>query len=186
MIELLSLELVKKNYVTDQIVLDIGYDIENLNNPNIKKMYTGDVIIDNYGRYVPKSVHGTIKIDHKTSSTKIISEYCLKLFEKIANPILLVKRINMAVCNLIDETNLKKQIISEQLDLFTNYEEIDKRKKQVQKEEQNEKTIQKIILDIKDKYGKNAILRGMNLLEGATTKERNEQIGGHRRWKKDT
>ena len=175
MTELLSLDLVKKNLVTNQIVLEIGYDIDNLTDPEIKGKYNGEVTTDRYGRKVPKHAHGTINIDHKTSSTKIIMEATLNLYERIINKDLLVRRLNITannVTNIADE----KEKSYEQIDLFTNYEEINKRKKQ----EEKEKNLQYTMINIKKKYGKNAIVKGMNLQKEGTTIERNGQIGGHR------
>ena len=175
MTELLSLDLVKKNLVTNQIVLEIGYDIDNLTNPEIKGKYNGEVTTDRYGRKVPKHAHGTINIDHKTSSTKIIMEATLNLYERIINKDLLVRRLNITannVTNIADE----KEKSYEQIDLFTNYEEINKNRKK----EADELRIQKAMIDIKQKYGKNAIVKGMNLQKEGTTIERNGQIGGHR------
>ena len=175
MTELLSLDLVKKNLVTNQIVLEIGYDIDNLTNPEIKGKYNGEVTTDRYGRKVPKHAHGTINIDHKTSSTKIIMEATLNLYERIINKDLLVRRLNITannVTNIADE----KEKSYEQIDLFTNYEEVNKNRKK----EADELRIQKAMIDIKQKYGKNAIVKGMNLQKEGTTIERNGQIGGHR------
>lgn len=175
MTELLSLDLVKKNLVTNQIVLDVGYDIDNLTNPVIKAKYNGEVTTDRYGRKIPKHAHGTINIDHKTSSTKIIMEATVNLYERIINKDLLVRRLNITannVTNIADE----KEKAYEQIDLFTNYEEINKNRKK----ENDELKIQKAMIDIKQKYGKNAIVKGMNLQKEGTTIERNSQIGGHR------
>jgi len=173
MAELLSLELVRDNLVTNQIVLDIGYDIDNLIIPEINKSYTGDITTDRYGRKVPKNAHGTINIDHNTSSTKIIIDNVINLYERIVNKKLLVRRINITVNNLINESQIKNDY--EQIDLFTNYEDVKKKRKK----EEDEKKIQKAMLNIKEKFGKNAILKGINLQEEGTTIERNMQIGGH-------
>ena len=175
MTELLSLDLVKKNLVTNQIVLEIGYDIDNLTDPEIKGKYNGEVTTDRYGRKVPKHAHGTINIDHKTSSTKIIMEATVNLYERIINKDLLVRRLNITannVTNIADE----KEKSYEQIDLFTNYEEVNKNRKK----EADELRIQKAMIDIKQRYGKNAIVKGMNLQKEGTTIERNGQIGGHR------
>ena len=174
MTELLTLDLVKKNLVTNQIVLTIGYDTENLTNKNIH--FTGEVTTDRYGRKIPKHAHGTINLDHKTSSTKLILEAAVKLYEKIINKELLVRRINITANNVIDIVQLKKEFSCEQLNLFTDY----KQKVESEKEEQQERQLQKAMLNIKDKYGKNAIIKGMNLQEAGTTIDRNSQIGGHR------
>ena len=176
----LVLDLVEKHLKTNQLVLTIGYDIENLTNPQIVRFYNGDITTDNYGRSVPKHSHGTINIDHMTSSTKIITNEVIKLYDRITNPILLIRRINLTACNLVDEDYKENKVVVEQLDIFTNYETFNKQKEKNIKEEQEEKKIQKTLLDIKRKYGKNAILKGMNLEEGATAKDRNEEVGGHK------
>ena len=176
MTELLTLDLVEKNLVTNQIVLTVGYDIENLTDPYISNSYNGEITIDRYGRKIPKHAHGTINLDHKTSSTKIIMEATMKLYERIMNKKLLVRRINITANNVVDEETFKQEKTFEQIDLFTNYQE----KVEKRKEEQTEKELQKAMIDIKKKYGKNAILKGMNLQQGGTTIERNGQIGGHK------
>ena len=176
MTELLTLDLVKKNLVTSKMVLTIGYDIENLSNPEISKLYLGEVTLDHYGRKVPKSAHGTINIDHKTSSTKIITNSVMELYEKIINKKLLVRRINITAENVVNEDDYKNNKKFEQIDLFIDYNEIENQ----QKKEKLEKELQKAVLDIKTKYGKNAVLKGMNFIEGGTTIERNGQIGGHK------
>lgn len=171
MSDLLSLDLVKKKYLTNQIVLTIGYDIENLKDGN----YNGEIKIDMYGREIPKHAHGTINIDHYTQSSKIITEKVTELFERIINNKLLVKRINISANNLIKE-NKKQEKIIKQFDIFTSIEEQDNEIK----EEKTEQKLQQTMLEIKQKYGKNSILKAMNLEEGATTIERNKQIGGHK------
>ena len=176
MVELLSLELVEKDYVTDYIVLDINYDVSNLNN----NKYDGEVVIDYYGRRAPKASHGTIRIDHHTSSTKIITSYTLKLFDKIINKKLLSRRINISFGNLVKDSELKNERIYQQLDLFSNNNIVVKDKENELIGENGEKKIQRAIIDIKNKFGKNAILKGMNLEEGATTIDRNNQVGGHK------
>ena len=175
MTELLALDLVKKNLVTNQIVLDIGYDIDNLTNPTISDFYCGEITIDRYGRKVPKHAHGTVNIDHKTSSCKVITEHVMNLYKRIMNDKLLVRRINITANNVVNEDNVKEDSY-EQIDLFIDYNELNKKRKK----EKDEKEIQKAMLDIKNKYGKNAILKGMNLQKDGTTIERNAQIGGHK------
>lgn len=174
MTELLVLDLVDKHVVTNQIVLDVGYDIENLTNKNID--YNGEITIDRYGRSVPKHAHGTINLDHKTSSNKLIGESVMKLYDRIIDKRLLARRINITANNIISEEQAEKENKFEQIDLFTDYTEVE-RKNEKEKKERN---LQKSILDIKKKYGKNAILKGMNFEEGGTTIERNEQVGGHK------
>ena len=176
MTELLALDLVEKHLVTDQIVLTIGYDVENLKNSSIRKLYNGEITEDRYGRKVPKHAHGTVNLDHKTSSTKLIMEAVMNLYDRIINDKLLTRRINITANKVIRETEIDKNNEYEQIDLFTNYEEINKRKKQ----EEKEKNLQYTMINIKKKYGKNAILKGMNLVEGGTTIERNGQVGGHK------
>ena len=176
MVELLTLDMVDKNYVTNQIVLDIGYDIDNLTNSS----YNGEVTTDHYGRKVPKPAHGTIRIDHHTSSTKTISDKTIELFERIINKKLHTRRINITVCNLVNENQVKDEVVYQQLDLFSNNKINTKLKEKELKAEEQEKKVQKAIIDIKKKYGKNAILKAMNLEEGGTTIERNSQVGGHK------
>ena len=175
----LALDLVSKKLLTEQLVMTIVYDIENLTNPSISNKYFGEITIDSYGRKIPKHSHGTINLNQLTSSSNIITEGFINLFDRISNPILLVRKLNLSVNKLISEDNKKNQKVIEQIDLFTNYEEREKRKKQEIINETKEKEIQKVMLEIKNKYGKNAILKGMNIIEGATTIERNQQIGGH-------
>ena len=180
MIDLLVLDLVDKHLVTDQIVLTIGYDIENLTNPETRKKYTGSITIDHYGRKIPKHAHGTINLKQHTSSTKLIMEATLKLFDRIIDQNLLVKRINISANHIVDESTIIHKKTYDQLDLFTDYDEMKKKQEKEEIELKKEKDLQKAILDIKKKYGKNSVLKGMNLEEGATTKDRNEQIGGHK------
>lgn len=181
MCDQLSLDLVKKKLVTNQLVLTIGYDIENLKNPDICESYKGEIMIDHYGRKIPKYSHGTININHKTSSSKIIREEVVKQYNKIVNKNLLIKRINISANNLVNESIIKEEIIYEQFDLFSDNEKIDRNNKKQKIEEEQERNLQNTILNIKNKYGKNSILKVMNLEEGATTIDRNNQIGGHRK-----
>lgn len=176
MAEALSLDLVRKNLVTDKLVLTIGYDVSNLSNQDIASSYKGEVTVDYYGRKVPKHAHGTINIDHKTSSTKIITNAIMELYEKIINKDLLARRITLEACGVVNEDYYNNTKPYEQMDLFTDYNELDKSRKK----EKLEKELQKTVINIKTKYGKNAILKGMNFLEGGTTIERNGQIGGHK------
>jgi DNA polymerase V len=177
MTDLLVLDLVEKHYVTDNISLTVGYDIDNLTGD---KSYFGEVTTDHYGRKVPKPAHGTIRLDYKTSSTKIIMNAVTKLFDKIVDKNLLVRRVNISFNGLVREENIKEEKVIEQYDLFTDYEKLEKDKK-IEKENQKiEKKLQETMIDIKKKYGKNSILKAMNLEEGATTIERNSQIGGHK------
>ena len=180
MVDNLVLDLVEKKLKASQFVLTIGYDIDNLTNPKISKLYNGEITTDMYGRKIPKHAHGTINIDHKTSSTTIIMNEVLKLYDRITNPILLVRRINLVASNVVSEDKVENKPQRQQLDLFTNYQEQDElNKKQIEREKEDAK-IQKTILELKRRYGKNAILKGMNLEEGATAIERNREVGGHK------
>lgn len=180
MIDNLALDMVEKHYLTDHLVLTVGYDIENLTNYQIRRLYDGEIIKDHYGRDVPKSAHGTIRLDHKTSSSKLLSKALLKLYDRISNPILLVRRINIAVCNLVFEDDEKNKAIYQQFDIFSNIEEEASKKERELYDEKEEKKLQQVMIDIKNKYGKNSILKAMNLQDGATARERNEQVGGHK------
>lgn len=176
MTELLTLELVDKHLITSQLVLTIGYDTENLTNEKIRKMYDGETTIDRYGREIPKHAHGTVNLNHKTASTKIIIDAVMELFDRIINDKLLVRRINITANNVVNEKEGEKANNYEQVDLFTDYKKLEKEREK----ENAEKEIQKAMIEIKRKYGKNAIIKGMNLEEGGTTIERNRQIGGHK------
>ncbi len=180
MVDNLSLQLVEKHLVTNQIVLTIGYDIDNLTNPKISSLYDGEITTDPYGRSIPKHSHGAVNINHRTSSSKVMIEEVMKLYKKIVNPILLVRRINVTACNLVSENFEDNKPSFNQLDLFSNYEEVSKKLEKDKLDEENERKIQKTLLDIKKKYGKNSILKGMNYIEGATAKDRNTEIGGHK------
>ncbi|MDF2948127.1 MAG: domain protein DNA-repair protein, partial [Sedimentibacter sp.] len=180
MTDLLVLDLVDKRLVTNQLVLTVGYDIENLSNVKIKKSYNGTITTDYYGRTVPKSAHGTANLGRQTSSTKLILDAVNELFERIVDKKLLIRRINITANHVVDEAIIQKTDNFEQLDLFTDYEDVKKKKEEEEVELMREKKMQKAMLEIKKKYGKNAIIKGMNLEEGATTLERNKQIGGHK------
>ena len=174
MTDLLVLDLVDKGFVTDQVVLTVGYDIESADDN-----YTGQVTTDHYGRKVPKSAHGSINLGKKTSSTRIIIEAVTALYDRIVDKNLLVRRMYVVANHIVSE----REVVEEapvQLDLFTDYEALKKLQAEEEKELAREKEIQKAMLKIKKKYGKNAILKGMNLEEGATTIERNRQVGGHK------
>ena len=178
MTELLVLDLVRKRLVTKQIVLNIGYDRESLTGDRAQK-YTGPVTMDHYGRKVPKHAHGTGNIDHYTSSTHTIMEAVLELYDRVVNRNLLIRRVNIAACNLISEDDVPEDKPM-QLDMFTDYEAVDREKKAQQAAEEKERKLQRVTLAIQDRFGKNAMLKGMNLMEGGTTIDRNGQIGGHK------
>ncbi len=180
MTDQMVLDLVDKGLVTDQIVLTIGYDIENLSDPKRRKMYKGAMTTDHYGRQIPKHAHGTTNLKRQTSSTQMIMDAVMELYDRIVDKNLLIRRITITANKLIDERFAKQPDAYEQMDLFTDYKELERTQKKEDEALEREKNMQKAMLDIKKKYGKNAILKGMNLLEGATAKDRNEQIGGHK------
>lgn len=180
MTELLVLDLVEKNLVTNQLTLTIGYDIENLSDPERRKQYHGPVTTDQYGRSIPKHAHGTANLDRYLSSTKLITGAMMNLFDRIVDPKLLVRRITITANRVIDEKAAQRKDEYQQLDLFTDYKAEKVRQREEQTELEREKRMHKAMLDIKHKFGKNAILKGMNLQEGATAKDRNSQIGGHK------
>ncbi len=181
MTDLLVLDLVDKHLVTDQIVLTVGYDIENLKQADRAQKYQGEVATDYYGRKVPKHAHGSANLGSKTSSTKIIMEAMMALYDRIVDPDLLVRRVYVVANHVMDESRVPKQESNfEQLDLFTDYAARQEKREREEKRLQRERKLQEAVLQMKRKYGKNAVLKGMNLEEGAMTVERNRQIGGHR------
>lgn len=180
MADLLVLDLVDKGLVTDQIVLTVGYDIENLTDPNRSQTYKGDVTTDHYGRKIPKHAHGTGNLGKYTSSTREILQAVSELYDRIVDENLLIRRLNIVANHVIDEASAPAQPESEQLDLFTDYEARARQQAEDAAALEREKRQQEAILSIKKKFGKNAILKGMNLEEGATAKDRNTQIGGHK------
>jgi len=180
MTDLLVLDLVEKKLVTDQIGLTIGYDIDNLTDPKIKKGYKGEVITDRYGRKVPKHAGGTANLNRQTSSACIIMDAVMALYDRIIDPNLLIRRVTVVANHLVDEVIVKESGHFEQLDLFTDYTALETTQKEEEEKLSKERKLQEALLSVKKKYGKNAILKGMNLQEGATTIERNRQIGGHK------
>ena len=179
MTDLLVLELVDKGLVTDQMVLTVGYDVDNLRQDQ-KKLYRGEVTTDRYGRKIPKHAHGTVNLVRKTSSTHLIMEEVLSLYDDIVNEKLMIRRINITANRVIPEADAEQETQFEQLSLFEDAEQEEIRKQQEEQELAREKRMQHAVIDIKKKFGKNAILKGMNLEEGATARNRNNQIGGHR------
>ncbi len=181
MADMLALDLVEKELVTDQIVLTVGYDAGNLSDPETAGKYKGEVTTDRYGRKTPKHAHGTVNLKRQTSSSRLITEAVLGLYDQIVNRNLLVRRINIAACRLVGENMaVREEAVIEQLDLFTDYEALERERRREEAALEKEKKAQKAMLDIKQKFGKNAVLRGMNLQEGATAIQRNSQIGGHK------
>ncbi len=180
MTDLLVLDLVEKNLVTDQMVLTVGYDIDNLTNAKIKNNYKGEITTDHYGRKVPKHAHGTVNLDYQTSSARIILDAVMNLYDQMINRTLLIRRVTITANNLADEARAKRPGQFEQLDLFTDYAALDQKREEEEEKLSKERRLQEAMLSIKKKFGKNAILKGMNLQEGATAIERNSQIGAHK------
>ena len=193
MTELLALDLVRKRLVTKKLELTISYDRESLKvlvpGQSMKdtvyavaktgEKYKGAVVPDLYGRPHPKHAHGTGNIDRYTSSTRRIMAAVMGVYDRVVDPDLLIRRVNIAAVNLIGENEIPEEK-PEQLDLFTDYDEQEKQKAEEEAADKKERRIQQATLMLQQKYGKNAVLKGMNLLEGGTTIERNGQIGGHR------
>jgi DNA polymerase V len=181
MTDLLVLDLVEKRLTTNQIVLEIGYDIENLTDPERRKKYKGEIVADRYGREIPKHAHGTANLKLRCSSTKIIMAAVVELFDKIVDKNLLTRRMSVTACNVLPEGEVDEaDKACEQLDMFSDYEQLEKQNKEQEEQLKKEKSVQHTLIKIKNKYGKNAIVKGMNLEEGATTIDRNGQIGGHK------
>ncbi len=180
MTDILALDLVDKGLVTDQLVLTVGYDIENLTDPERRRKYKGPVTTDHYGRQIPKHAHGTTNLKKSTSSAKLIVDAVSKLYDRIVDQNLLVRRVNIVANHVVDEASVPKAVTVEQLDLFTDYEAVQAQQAKEDAELEREKKMQHAILKVKKKFGKNAILKGINFEEGATAKNRNEQIGGHK------
>ena len=180
MIDQHALDLFAKGLVTDQLVLDIGYDIENLTDPERSSKYHGEVTTDRYGRKVPKHAHGTVNLQTKTSSSRVMTQAVVDLYDRIVDRNLLIRRINIAACKLTLESDIKDDTVVEQLTLFDDPEELQRKKEAENSALARERRMQKAVVEIKARYGKNAILKGMNLQEGATAKDRNSQVGGHR------
>lgn len=180
MTDLLVLDLVEKRLVTDQMVLTVGYDIENLTDRERQKNYTGEITVDGYGRRVPKHAHGTVNLERKTSSTRLIIDAVMELYDRIVDKNLLVRRVTVVANRLVEESEIIEEASYEQLDLFTDYQALDTQKKNQEAALAKERKLQEAMLSVKKKYGKNAMLKGMNLQQGAMTIERNNQIGGHK------
>ncbi|MDO4615638.1 MAG: DNA methylase [Lachnospiraceae bacterium] len=179
MADALSLDLTARHLVTDQLVLTVGYDRESLENPEIAAKYHGPVSADFYGRLVPAHAHGTVHLPKMTSSTIQITEAAARLYDRIIHPDLLIRRIYLVAGRVKPADSLPAENY-EQLSLFVNYETLEKERKDEAARQKKETQRQAAVLAIQKKYGKNAILKGMNMEEGATMKARNGQIGGHR------
>ncbi len=180
MADQMALSLVEKGLATDQLVLTVGYDIENIKTERPGTGYQGEITIDRYGRKVPKHAHGTMTLTSYTSSAKEIIKAVMQLYDKQVNPALLIRRITLCANRVKEERLVEQETHYEQMDLFTDYETVTKERKEQKNEREKERQLQQAMLQIKKKYGKNAILKAKNLEEGATMRERNTQIGGHK------
>lgn len=175
MADLLALDMVQKGVATDQITLTVGYDVENILNPAICQNYLGEITTDAYGRKIPKHAHGTYNFRDFNASSRMLIEGACSIFDRTVDKNLLVRRVNICANHITPEEELVKKKF-EQLDMFTDYEALEKQRRDIERE----KNMQKAIIKIQNKYGKNAILKGMNFEEGATSIQRNAQIGGHK------
>lgn len=178
MADSLSFDLVSRKLVTDQLVLTIGYDRKSLETPGIH--YTGKIRTNHYGKKVPEHAHGTINLKKKTSSTKLLTEAVMELYDKITDKKLLVRRINISANRLENEDEVQKETCYEQYHLFVDYESRERQRKEEAAVLEKERKLQEAMLNIKSRFGKNAVLKGTNFMDGATARERNEQIGGHK------
>lgn len=180
MAEGLALDMVAKGLCSDQITLYIGYDVENLLDPARRAQYSGETVADHYGRLTPKPAGGSVRLNGHTASSERIIHAALSIFDEVTDPSLLIRRINIGAGYVMEEDKAHRQSKAEQLDLFTDYEALEAARRQEERERAKEKHMQRTMIQIREKFGKNAILRGTSYLEGATGIERNGQIGGHR------
>ena len=180
MTDALVLDLVDKGLKTNQIVLTVGYDIENLTDPKRRENYRGEVTVDRYGRRIPKHAHGTVNLKSYTSSTRLITEAVMQLYERIVDRDLLVRRMYVVANRVVRQSEVPEEK-PRQLDLFTDYLAEEQKKEEEARELKKEESVQKAVISIQKKFGKNALVKGMNMEEGATTIERNGQVGGHKK-----
>ena len=178
MADQLALDLVEKKLVTNQLILTVGYDRESLQDPQIH--YRGEVSTDRYGRSVPKHAHGTENLSRYTSSSKLLMDAAASLYDRVVNGKLLVRRLYLTATHVIDEGMAPQPDALEQMDLFTDYQALERQRVEEKQELSREHQRQKAVLEIKKKFGKNAILKGISFTEGATGRERNGQVGGHK------
>lgn len=179
MTEALTLDIIEKKLCTRQLTLTIGYDTTSLDDKDVLSRYTGRIGVDHYGRRVPEHSHGTINLEEYTNSTSIICKALGELYDRISNPLLLVRRITIAACQLKNESDDVGKQIPQQLDLFVDYEEENRKERERKAQLKRERRRSEAIINIKNRFGKNSILTGRNFDEGATQRQRNEQIGGH-------
>lgn len=180
MADALSMELFAKKLVTDQLVVTIGYDVENIKDAKRRASYKGEIVRDGYGRLKPKHSHGTINLARYTSSTRLIMDAAAGLYDRVVDRNLHIRRLNITACRVIPESEAPKEDAPEQMDMFTDYAALDAERERENAALERERRKQAALLKIKRKYGKNAVLRGMNYEDGATMRDRNGQIGGHK------
>ena len=180
MADALSMELFAKKLVTDQLVVTIGYDVENIKDAKRRASYKGEIVRDGYGRLKPKHSHGTINLARYTSSTRLIMDAAAGLYDRVVDRNLLIRQLNITACRVIPEAEAPKEDAPEQMDMFTDYAALDAERERENAALERERRKQAALLKIKRKYGKNAVLRGMNYEDGATMRDRNGQIGGHK------
>jgi len=180
MAEGMALDLVSRRLVTDQLVLTVGYDAECLTRPEVREKYHGEITINHYGKPVPKHAHGTFNFEKPTSSSRLIMNGAADIFDSCVHPDMLIRRMNLTTNHVVSEASLEQNKQPEQLDLFTDYKTLEKQRMQEKNLLERERRMQEAQLNIKKRFGKNAILRGLNFDEGATAMERNKQIGGHK------
>ncbi|WP_442871155.1 DinB/UmuC family translesion DNA polymerase, partial [Acutalibacter muris] len=181
MADQLALELVSQGLVTDQLTLTVGYDIDNLRDADRRKRYHGEVKTDRYGRQIPKHAHGTANLEGRTASSKRITAAILELYDRIVDKDLLIRRMNLTANQVTDESAVSDESAMVQMDLFTDYADAQAKKEAEAAELARERKLQEAMLGIKNKFGKNAILKGTNLIDGATAADRNSRIGGHKK-----
>lgn len=179
MTDILTLDLVEKRIVTDQLTLNIAYDVENLTDPERRQKYTGPIKTDSYGRQAPKDAHGSINLPRHTSSAKVIIDHMMQLFDRVVDPNLLVRKITIGANHILNEGDVPEEV-QEQPDLFADHEALAKQKAAEDAELAKERRLQDALLSIKKQFGKNAVLKAVSLQEGATAKDRNQQVGGHK------
>ncbi len=180
MADAVALDLVQKRLVADQVTLTVNYDTESLTRPDVRIHYQGPVAIDHYGRKVPQKANGTLRLGHPTSSMKEITQAVASLYDRIVNPHLLVRRLTLAVHHVMRETDIPSSPVPTQLELFIDYEAKARQEREEKQCRDKERRLQEARLNIRERFGKNSILRGLNFEEGATARERNQQIGGHK------
>lgn len=173
MLDSLALTLVSKDLVTNQIIITVGYDKNN-------SEYSGEITEDRYGRKLPKHAHGTVNLDRYTSSSKLIVQAGMKWFDQNVDQFLKIRRMNIAACQVVEESTVENMKYNQQLSLFMNFDQVEKDEEKLKKELEKEKRLQKATLQLKEKYGKNAVLKALDYQEGATARERNDTIGGHK------